>query len=274
MKRGLLARCALAAALPIACFDLSGPPSGLSAISVLQLPWPSVVEQDVLRDSTGVPAPLRVDAYDGDGNLVSDATVVFIALDPGLRIDADGTVHGESVRTSRVRVVAQVARGGDVLQTPEVGIDVVPRPDTVTPAGFHTLAVKVYTLTGIADTSWVMSDPINVTVRNRARLVSDPSTAAVRSWIVRYEITARPAGVNDEVTAFFPGAGRPQIAVDTTDPSGLAARQVILRTIVLPPASKVGRHEVKVSATVRERGQNVPGSPIELVIPFEIRAAP
>jgi hypothetical protein len=264
---------ALAAALQTGCFELSGPPSGLSAISALQLPWPSVVEQDVLRDSTGAPVPLRVDAYDGEGNIVSDATVVFIPLDPGLRIDADGTVHGESVGPP-VRVVAQVARGGDVLQTPEVSIAVVPRPDTVKPAGFDTLAVKVYTLTGIADTSWVTSDPINVTVSNRARLISDPSTAAVRSWIVRYEITARPAGVNDEVTAFFPGTARPQVAVDTTDPSGIAARQVILRTIVLPAASKVGRHDVKVTATVRERGQNVPGSPIELVIPFDIRPAP
>jgi hypothetical protein len=263
-----------AAVALVACFELSGPPSGLSSISTLQLPWPSVVIGDSLRDADGAAVPLRVDAFDGDGQLVTDAQVTFIALDTGLSVTPTGFVMGERLRTSAAKIVAQVRRSGDVIQTPEISVDVVPRPDTVSPAGFDTLAVKVYTLTGIADTSWVTSDAISVTVSNRARLVGNLSPSAVRSWIVRYEITQRPAAVEGAVAAFFPGAGNPQVAVDTTDANGIATRQVILRTIVLPAASKIGRHEVKVTATVRERGQNVPGSPIEFVIPFEIGAAP
>jgi hypothetical protein len=258
----------------VACLELSGPQSGLSSISTIEIAWPSVVERDVLRDSTGAPAPLRVEAFDGDGNLVSDATVLFVPLEPGLHVDAAGIVHGDSVRTSPVRVVAQVQRGGEVIQTPEVPIHVVPRPDTVSPAGSHTLTPKRHTLAGIADTSWITSDALNVTVQNKARIASTPNSAAVRAWIIRYEITSRPTAVEGAVSAFFAGGGNRQVAVDTTDANGVAGPQVVLRTVVLPPGSKIGAHEVKVTATIRERGQNVPGSPIEFVVPFEIRDAP
>ncbi|MDQ3949791.1 MAG: hypothetical protein M3282_05550, partial [Gemmatimonadota bacterium] len=151
-----------------ACFELSSPPSGLSSISTVELAWPSVVVGDSLRDSEGIAVPLRVEAFDGDGRLVTDAQVAFIALDTGLSVTPSGFVMGERQRTSPARIVAQVRRGGDVLQTPEIRVDVVPRPDTVSPAAFDTLAVKGHTLAGIADTSWVTSDGINVTVRNRS----------------------------------------------------------------------------------------------------------
>jgi hypothetical protein len=248
----------------VACFELSGAPSGLSSISRLELPWPAVVVGDSLRDSTGAAVPLRVEAFDGDGQPVTDAQVTFIALDTGLSVTPTGFVLGEKPRTAPAKIVAQVQRGGEVLQTPEINVDVVPRPDTVTPAGFDTLEVKAYTLTGIADTSWITSDTVSVTVSNR-------STAAVRSWIVRYEITDDPPGVDGAVTAFFAGVGNPRVVADTTDANGVAGRPVILRTIVLPPESKVARHEVEVTVTVRERGQNVPGSPVQVVVPFEIR---
>ncbi|MDQ3996188.1 MAG: hypothetical protein M3303_04135 [Gemmatimonadota bacterium] len=271
MSRRLFPAGALVAGVAlVACFELSGAPSGLSSISRLELAWPAVVVGDSLRDSTGAAAPLRVEAFDADGRLVTDAQVTFIALDTGLRVTAAGFVLGERPRTAPAKIVAQVQRGGDVLQTPEIDVDVVPRPDTVFPAA-DTLDVKVYTLAGIADTSWITSDTVNVTVSNRSRLVTDPGTAGVRSWIVRYEITDAPMGVDNAATAFFAGAGNPGVAVDTTDANGVAGRRVILRTIVLPAESKVSTHEVEVTVTVRERGQNVPGSPIQVIVPFEIR---
>jgi hypothetical protein len=265
--------CLLAAgAALVACFELSAPASDLGSISSLELAWPSVVIGDSLRDSTGDPAPLRVEAFDGSGQLVTDAHVTFIALDTGLSVTGTGFVIGERFRTSPAKIVAHVQRGGDVLQTPEINVDVVPRPDSVSPFGFDTLPVKAYTLTGIADTSWITSDSIKVTVSNRSRAASDPNTAGVRSWIVRYEITNPNEGVGGAVSAFFAGGvGNPTVIVDTTDANGVAFRQVILRTVVLPPASKIRVHEVKVTATVRERGQNVPGSPIQFVVPFDIR---
>jgi len=261
-----------AGALLIACFELSAPPSGLSSISTLQVAWPSVVVDDSLRDADGIAVPLRVEAFDGDGNPVTDAEVTFIPLDTGLSVTPTGFVKGERLRVSPVNIVAQVRRGGEVIQTPEVRVDVVPRPDTVNPAGSHTMPTKTYTLSGLADTSWVRSDQLNVTVSNRSRLVSNQGSAAVRRWLVRYEITDDPPGADNAVTAFFALPGNPTVAVDTTEDTGVATLQVILRTRVLQ--TRVGNHQVRVTATVRERGQNVLGSPIQFVVPFEIRNPP
>jgi D-alanyl-D-alanine carboxypeptidase len=216
---------------------------------------------------------LQVAAFDKNGQPVTDARVTLIPLDTGLIVLPGGFIKGDRIRTSPVNLVAQVQRGGDILQTPPIGIDVVPRPDTVTPAVADTLAVKTYTLSGAADTAQVTSEELTVTLRNRARLAGNLANATVRSWIVRYEVTSQPAGANGATTAFISGTGAPQVSVDTTDASGAASRKVVLRTSVLT-RPLAARYEVKVTVTVRERGQNVPGSPIEFVVPFEIRPAP
>jgi hypothetical protein len=251
------------AALLVACFELSGPTAGLSSISALEVGWPSVVHQDVLRDSTGAIAPLRVEAFDGDGNLVTDGTVTFIALDRGLHVDANGIVHGDSVRTAPVRVVAQVARGGDVIQTPEARIDVVPLPDSLMPASPHTLAEKTF---GFTPTD-ITSDSLEVTLRNRALAATDPQNSGVRSWVIRYEIVAEPPGLNGQRTAFFTGAGTARVTYDTTQASGVANhRRVVLRQTAL--ADRNAPLEVRVIASIR----GVPGSPVTFVVPY--RAVP
>jgi hypothetical protein len=222
----------------------------------------------VLRDSTGAITPLSVDAYDGDGNLVTDVTVAFIALDRGLRVDPDGVVHGDSVRTSPVRVVAQVRRGGAVLQTPELRLDVVPRPDSVSPAHHDTLDAESFQL---ADPTPVTSDPLTVTVLSRTAGGSAPTP--VRSWIVRYEILNPREGVNDQQTAFFSGRGTDTVAIDTTDASGIAdGLRIVFHQALLP--SRVGLHRVQVQATVRERGNQIAGSPVGFVVPFQGPQAP
>ena len=68
------------------------------------------------------------------------------------------------------------------------------------------------------------------------------------------------------------GATHPHAVADTTDANGVASRQVVLRTAVLT-GTRTGTQQVKVLVTVRERGQNVPGSPIEVVVPFDVRPA-
>ena len=258
----------------VACFELSGPPASLLAISTMRPAWPSVVVGDVLRDEEGVEAPLRIEAFDSQGNPVTDVTVSYIMLDRGLHADAAGLVYGDSVRSSPARIVAQVRRGSEVIQTPELSVAVVPRPDSVAPAGFDTLDVKTHTLSRLTDTAQVTSEPLTITLRNRARLASNAEPATVRSWIVRYEITSAPEpAVTGAKTAFFAGTATQTVAVDTTDNNGAASRAVVLRTSVLG-GSRTGTHRVKVTVTVRERGQNVPGSPVEIVVPFDIRPAP
>jgi hypothetical protein len=244
----------------------------LSSISTLTLPWPAVVVGDSLRDSTGNATPLGVEAFDAAGRPVSDARVTVIALDTGLTILPGRFVRGDNVRASPARVVIQVQRGGDILETPADSIAVVARPDTVSPAGFDTLSAKTYTYTSVVDTTRVTSEAIQVTVRNRALLASGAANAGVRSWVVYFQITAEPPGVEGALKALFSGATHPHAVADTTDANGVASRQVVLRTAVLT-GTRTGTQQVKVLVTVRERGQNVPGSPIEVVVPFDVRPA-
>lgn len=246
----------------VSCFDVSGPRSGLSAISPIIVAWPSVVVNDQLRDSLGVVAPLRVDAFDGDGQQVNDAEVRFIALDTGLTVQPDGVVLGTRIRTSPARVLAQVRRGGDLLQTPEVNIDVVPQPDSVSPANDTTFAPKTFPLT---DPAPVPSDPLAVTVLSRATGVA--SGVGVRSWIVQYDILSEPAGQDGQHTALFTGAGEARVTYDTTDASGVARdRTIALQRSRLTTA--LGRHDVTVRAIIRRIGPNQTPDTVTFTLPF------
>jgi hypothetical protein len=247
----------------ISCFELSGPPSGVSAVSPIITAWPSVVVNDQLRDSFGVVTPLRVDVFDGDGKKVDDAEVRFIALDTGLTVDADGFVVGTRIRTLPARVVAQVRRGGDLLQTPEDSIDVVPMPDSVLPNRDTTFATKTFEVTNPAV---VTSDPLAVTILSRATGVA--TGVPVRSWIVGYEILDQPEGQNAQNTALFTGAGESRFAYDTTNADGLAGR----RTIAFQRSrltTAAGPHIVTVRATIRRIGSNsAPPRTVTFSLPF------
>lgn len=246
----------------VSCFELSAPQSGLSAISPIIVAWPSVVLNDQLRDSLGMVAPLRVDVFDGDGNQVDDAEVHFIALDTGLTVQADGVVVGTRIRTAPARVVAQVRRGSDLLQTPEVNIDVVPLPDSVLPNGDTTFAAKTFPVT---DPATVTSDPLKVTVLSRATGVA--GGVGVRSWIVRYEVVSQPQGVGGQHTALFTGAGEARVTYDTTDASGVAnGRAIAFQRARLTTA--LGRHDVTVRATIRRIGPNGVARTVTFTLPF------
>jgi hypothetical protein len=245
-----------------ACFELSGPPSGLVAVSPIQVAWPSVVVDDVLRDGAGAIAPLRVEAYDGDGNVLDDATVSFIAIDTGLHVGPDGVVHGDNARTSPARIVAQVRRAGDVLQTPEIRLDVVPRPDSVAPAQDTTFAAKPIPA---LDPSPIPSDSLRVKVLNRGTTGATPTP--VRSWIVRYEIIAEPPGVNGQRTALFSGGGAATVSLDTTDADGVASRLIVLQRALLEPAT--GRQNVQVRVTVGNTRSGGAATVFIITLPYD-----
>jgi hypothetical protein len=225
-----------------ACFELSGPQEGVSSISRIGVAWPSVVVGDVLRDVAGVAAPLHLDVYDGDGNLLSDATVSFVVLDTGLSVDADGYVHGLNERATPARIVAQARRGDDVIQTPEVTVDVVPRPDSTDPARDVTYAITNVPAT---DPAPIPLQPMTVKVLRR----TGSTAAGVKSWLVRYEILRQPAGVNGQPTVLFDGVDDREalVALDTTDAEGVASRTLRLQRLAL---AEPGLQTVRVLVTI------------------------
>lgn len=244
-----------------ACFELSGPPASLLAISAIRLAWPSVVVGDVLRDERGEEAPLRIEAYDGRGDPVTDATVSYIVLDRGLHVDADGLVHGDSARDSPARILAQVRRGNDVIQTPEVSLDVVPLPDSISPSSDTTFSAKPIPVT---DPAPISSDPLNVKVLSKVGGGSEPRP--VRSWIVGYEIVSQPAGVGGQNTAVFVGGGAARAVLDTTDGTGVATRTISLQRALL--VSSTGRQDVTVRATIRRIGVARETRTVLFTLPF------
>ena len=230
-------------ALVVACVELSGPQEDLASLSPLGVAWPSVVLGDVLRDIAGTEAPLHLEAYDGDGNPLTDAAVSFIVLDQGVSVDSRGVVSGVSLSTTPVRIVAQARRGDDVIQTPEIRIDVVPRPDSIDPAEDLT-----------ADTVDVAADDPTATIPLAAMTVKVMSRAStpptnVRSWLVRYEIVREPAGANGQRTVLFSdgGVADAMVSFDTTDTNGEASRTLALRRLFL---AESGVQNVRVLVTV------------------------
>jgi hypothetical protein len=260
-RRWLRAGVLAAGVLVVACFELSGPPSGLSAISPIEVAWPSVVLNDQLRDSLGVVAPLTVEAFDSEGELIEDPEVQFIVLDRGLHVEPGAVVIGDSIRTSPVRVLAQVRVGNDVLQTPVANVDVVPRPDSIAPAQDTVFAVKNFPVTDL--------DPVTsetLTVRVLSRNPTGGAPTPVRSWIVRYEIIEEPQRPDDQHTALFSGSVSGRVVRDTTDENGLAnGRTIALQRRLLPTG--VGRHEVRVGVTVWRIGADAARSFV-ITVPF------
>jgi hypothetical protein len=231
---------AVVALVIAACVELSGPQDELSSVSPITVAWPSVVEGDILRDIAGVQTPLHLDVYDGDGNVVSDASVSFVVLDQGVSVDAQGYVRGLTKGSTPVRIVAQARRGDDVIQTPEVSVYVVPRPDGIEPTRDTTYdAVNV----PATDPDPIDLDPLTVRVISRA----SGSTEGVRAWLVRYEILREPPGVNGSRTVRFKdGDLDATVVVDTTDSEGLASKTLVLQRLAL----ESGSHSVRVLVTV------------------------
>jgi len=253
----------IGAVVGLACVDMSAP-KGPASISLLQLPSPSVVIGDSMRDSTGAPAPLSVIAYDANGVPVSDFTPeVFIT-------DTTGAAH--LVTTSRiligdklgsVHVVGQIG----ALQTPPATIPVTIAPTLIARVGATTDTLRA-PLT--ADTS--------VASRGKqaaAVLVTGAEKAGAQGFIVHFTLQYAPRSANSAAPAIFlaDDRGQPSV-VDTTDGSGRASRDVVVITPFLGDSAVLfGKIDsVVVLAQASYRRALVSGSPVRIVIPLKVAA--
>lgn len=205
-----LAGATASVALLAGCLELSGPADGVASISALVLPSPSVAFGDVMRDSTGAPAPLRVTAFDADGDTVRDAEVRFVVLDRGARVDASGLVRGDSVRRD-IRVVGVV--GG--LQTEPMRLNVVVPP---TAARDSVIGPIRFARESLADS---LSAPFGV-------IVTGTAGAPVVGWPVRFRIV-RSTVVPRSATVTpveLVNDSRIRSTVDTTDDGGRGLRRL------------------------------------------------
>jgi hypothetical protein len=236
--------------------ELGGPKDGVLSITNLKLPYPSVVVGDLMRDSLGNPSPLSIKAFGANGEEQA-AVPVFVALDTTVTIDSDGTIHGITKDTLGGRIVASA--GG--LQTPPQRVIVTIAP---TSAVINSPATSIQFVPTEPDTTkntnW--SEPLIVKVTGSA----EPA----QGYVVTYSLVETPdPEVAGTPTAYIGDDAARAMPRDTTDTKGLASRRVILRQVALASATRSGSKSdsIIVRASVKYLGNEVPGSPMEFVVP-------
>jgi len=251
----------IGAVIGVACVDMSAP-KGAASISGLQLPSPSVVVGDVMRDSTGAPATLSVIAYDANGAKITDLATQFFVTDTGApaTLDAAGILTGTKLGT--VHVVGQIG----ALQTPVVAI-----PITVAPK-------LIARRSGTADT---LIAPLSTDSTQRGRdtaavTVSGDSSVGAAGFIVKYALVYAPstASTSKSPAVFLADDQGNASTVDTTDASGHASRSVVVVSAFLADPALLAGTKVDsavVTAQTSYKGALVSPSPIRFVIPIVVR---
>lgn len=228
-----------AAAALASCLELSGPPDGVVSVSTIEVPSTAVAVGDVLRDSAGAPARLRVAAFDADGDTIAVDDLRWAVLDSGATVDAQGLVRGTSARAA-VRVIAIL--GG--LQTAPARFAVVPAPVSVRDSS---VAAVTFAAGSLTDS---VSAPFGVRL-----LAADGS--GVPSWPVRFSIVRSTVVPRSATVApvELVGDARTRSTIDTTDAQGYGLRA--LR--VTPLAMDLTRLQSRVVDTVYVRVSAVIG---------------
>jgi hypothetical protein len=254
--------------LLVACLDISSPLGGISSISSIIAPSPSVILGDVSRDTLGNEDSLRVYAFDAKGDTVRDAQVTFVVIDTlsGLTIDEHGVAHGGKLSPG-ARVVARVSPAGSTsqsLQTTPFVLPVTIAPNTVKLTSTDTLFIT-------ATDSVAFSKGVSV------KVLGVDGTTPVNSYLVRYTIDSAPAAKPGATSAFLAGDdNKAAVANDTSSASGDASRKVALRRSALADDAvwaTAKPDSVIVRVRVQYKGADVSGSPIRVVIPLRLKVS-
>jgi hypothetical protein len=273
-RRAGASRAALGAAaaalawLAIACLDIASPVSGITSITPVLSPTPSVVEGDSLRDTLGVVQGLQVHAFGPNGDTIPDADLVvrFFAVDPTnkLRVvdSVTGVVVGDAL-SPNAHVVARItpANGKGLIQTTLLALPVVPVPLLVTRG-----ADVQFNFVPAIDTlsSGLLSPPMSVTVHGIA-------DTTVQSYLVSFEVVDSLPSTNGQPTLVLTSAASTaDSTVAVTNSSGIASIRLRLRLSAIDPRLLVGTatDTVVVRVHVRYLGKELTVSPTpDFVIP-------
>lgn len=227
-----------AACAVLACRDIAEPDGGVLAVSRVVLPSPGLVAGDTMRDSLGNVAPLRVVAFDANGDTISPSpTTTYVLLDARAVLTGDTLV---GLDTGTVRIIGTVAG----LQTQVQTVPVTLRPDTIVAADSIVHRRRVDVLTN--DSSYASGD-LSVIVQNR-----DGAPVGVNAVVVTYTLTQVPTGTGSGPVVVFVGGTTAPVR-DTTASGGRAARQIRLRI----PATPSLPDTAIVEATASYRGQSL-----------------
>jgi hypothetical protein len=244
----------LLAALAGNCTNVSTSATQAVAIEFDTLPFPAVVTGDSLRESTGRAAALHALAFNSSGALIPGASIQYIAVDTGITIGTGGFVTAQA-RGGSVRIVATVNGLQSVTRT----LGVARRPDTVIVPGATDTTLR-FSIPDSAATNVTAMLTVKVVTRDTAGGV--PATTG---WLVSYQAFFHGMALSraDTTTASLWDSGTNLTSVDTTKaPDGSAGRRLRVRSLSLP--TQLDSFIVK--ATVRYRGKDVAGSPVQFIV--------
>jgi len=238
-----------------ACIDLATDPDEIVAIEFTELPWPSVVAGDTLRDAAGAVTPLAARLFAGDGSEVVGGPLEFLVEEGGVTLGDGNLLIADDTASGTARLRASTSG----VQSSPRQIDVVAQPDSMEASGT------------IAPLEWVVPDnaqsntsgPLGVNVLSTN---DDETTSGVRAWIVTFQLESEGIAIAPSDTSgvfLVNDGGRPSYA-DTTDAQGKASRRVRIRITpgFTPPDSVI------VTVRAGYRGAPLSGGPVQLVLPL------
>lgn len=260
-KRALGPVAAVAVAwLAVACLDIASPVTGISSITSVLLPTPSVVVNDVLRDTLGAPASLVVYAFAPNGDTIRDVVIRYFAIDSTQKLHVDsitGNATGDSL-SPFAKVVARVtpANGKGEIQTLQVPLPVVPIPVGATKVdNLIDFPFNPTTLDTLG--SGVLSPTLDVTV------VGDADTP-IQSYVVSYKIVRMPTSIiAGEPTVRILDRSGNDSTIAVTSSSGIASRQLRVRLKAIQQDLLLGTttDTVVVQVRVLYQGKPLPVTP-------------
>ena len=249
--------CMSAALIGVACIDMSAP-GGAASISTLQLPSPSVVVGDVMRDSNGAPAPLSVIAYDANNNPISGLSGQFYISDSthAAHLDPGNIVVGDKIGASRI--IGQIGS----LQTAALTVPVTYAPDHLTRG---TVADSVLAPLGRDSATSIGTLVLPVSVRS----VND---SASQGFIVSYVISHAPAtATSSKSPAVYLTSDNGRLATsDTSDVVGATSPKLVVNSFELSARDTIyagtKTDSVVVLASAKYKGVLLAGSPVRFVV--------
>ncbi len=266
--RRIAAFAAALAAVIVACYPIEQPPAGVASVSTVLAPWPAVVVNDTMRDSTGNVAPLNALAFGTRGDTLTTLKPTFVLLDTGAHLTGNLLVGDVARGPSPVRVVGSLGS----LQTPPQNIYIVVAPTTLknstkTDSAGHTDTLKfVPTADTMAASN--QSTPLSLSV------MGDPTgSTPVPGWLVSYTIDYAHAPVSSDTApaVFMVNAQNHRTNTDTTTTSGTTSMHLqLVYTRLKDTTLSLGHRSdsVVVVVTAKYKGAQLSGSPARFVIPL------
>ena len=253
---------ALAIALPwVACTESLGPDEPFS-LEFAELPSPSIVSGDTLRDLAGNAVPLHATVYNFRGDPIEDTDITFVVIDTSDAIELD-PASGYLVATGSGRGTVRILASAGKLQSAPLVLQIVPLPSAVARSG--TIDTLRYSF----------SNPsLNTSVPLEVRVTRDSASAGVPAYVVQFRLEdiadTVVARLVDDASRRSPLDPTGATAIDTTESSG-ARIGIAGRRIRLTPNASLATpvDSVVVLADVRLRGAPLPGSPVRLVLPLK-----